>query len=395
MSQPPRPSALLVCAGDPSGDQLAARAVEAWRAGHPGGVVEGFGGPALAAAGLRTLSTPVLSWPFPSPTGLLEPLRAVPALLACAHTFLSRARRIRPHAALLVDLPDFHLPLGRLLRALHVPVVQAVAPQTWAWRPGRNATLRDSCDVLAVILPFEESYFRSLGIDARYVGHPRVERLAPLRPTAPPDPRHPIRLALLPGSRPERVRHVLPALLSGAREVERRGGLDSVAVSRAPAVDRRAVEGAVRVAGIGVPVDIEDGQALPAPSGGLAFAGAPAGRCPAAQVWVAAGTASLEIALAGIPACVAYRTGAFGFAVASRLVRGRWAGLANRLLEREVQPELLQDDLSPARLAGVFERLRRPDAFRAAAGAATELRALLGGPGFSRKLAALIDEVGR
>ncbi|MBI5486699.1 MAG: hypothetical protein HY905_05160 [Deltaproteobacteria bacterium] len=386
---------LLACAGDPSGDQLAARAVQTWFAAHPDGVVEGFGGPALAAAGLRTLPTPLLPWPFPSPTGLLEPLRAVPALLACAHAFLRRAREARPHAALLVDLPDVNLPLGRRLRTLHVPVLQAVAPQTWAWRPGRISALRDSCDILAVILPFEEGYFRSFGIDARYVGHPLIERLGPLRAAVPPAPAEAISLALLPGSRPERVRHVLPALLAGAREAEKHGGLDSVVVSRAPAVDRSMVAAAIGAARIPVPVHLAEGPAVPAPSGGLTFTGASPGIRPASQVWVAAGTASLEIAAAGIPACVAYRTGTLGFAIARRLVRGRWAGLANRLLGREVQPELLQDDLSPSRLAGMFEHLRVPEAFRSAADAASELRALLGGPGFSRNLAALVDEVGR
>jgi lipid-A-disaccharide synthase len=112
-------------------------------------------------------------------------------------------------------------------------------------------------------------------------------------------------------------------------------------------------------------------------------------------VWVAAGTGSLEVAATGIPACVAYRTNAFGFAIARRLVRGRYAGLANRLLDREALPERLQDALTSAGLADTFERLRRVEAFVAARNAARELRELLGGPGFAARLAALVDEVAR
>jgi lipid-A-disaccharide synthase len=376
------PRTLLVCAGDPSGDALAARAVEAWRSRHPDGRVEGFGGPALAAAGLVTVPTRLLDWPFPSPTGLVEPLAAVPALLACARAFLARARRPDVAAALLVDLPDVSLPLGRRLRAAGVRVVQAVAPQTWAWRPGRNAVLRDSCDVLAVILPFEEPYFRSFGIDARFVGHPLAERLEPLRPPEPPEPGAPLRLAILPGGRPERARHVLPALLAGAGAVSRRGGLASVVVSRAPAVERDLAARCVRAAVLSVPVTIDERP----PAEWLSSA---------EQVWVAAGTGSLEVAATGIPACVAYRTNALGFAIARRLVRGRYAGLANRLLDREALPERLQDALTSAGLADTFERLRRVEAFVAARNAARELRELLGGPGFAARLAALVDEVAR
>ena len=390
---------LLVCAGDPSGDAIAARAVEAWRRVHPGDAVEGFGGPALASAGLSTLRVPVLRWPFPSPTGIVEPLRAVPSLLACAGALLARASRRDTRAALLVDLPEFNLPLGRLLRALGVPVVQFVAPQTWAWRPGRNASLRDSCDVLAVILPFEEPYFRAAGIDARFVGHPLVERLGPLTPPLAPAADRALRLALLPGSRPERVRHVLPALLAGAAEVARRGRLSAVTVSRAPTVDRAVVDRLVASAGLSVAVTVEERpplQWLCPPSDLSTFDfRLSTSSTPAAQVWVAAGTGSLEVAALGIPACVAYRTGRIGWAAARRLVHGRFAGLPNRLLEREALPERIQDGLMPGALAETFDDLRRPESFARAAAAALELRQLLGEAGFAERVARLLDEVAR
>jgi lipid-A-disaccharide synthase len=385
---------LLVCAGDPSGDAIAARAVEAWRRVHPGEAVEGFGGPVLASTGLSTLRVPVLRWPFPSPTGIVEPLQAVPSLLACAGVLLARGRAAS--AALLVDLPEFNLPVGRLLRALGVPVVQLVAPQTWAWRPGRNASLRDSCDALAVILPFEEPYFRAAGIDARFVGHPLIERLGPLTPPPVPAPDRALRLALLPGSRPERVRHVLPALLAGAAEVARHGGLAGVVISRAPTVDRALVERLVASAGLPVAVTVEERPPLewlcpPSDLSTFDFRLS----TPIAQVWVAAGTGSLEVAALGIPACVAYRTGRIGWAAARRLVHGSFAGLPNRLLEREALPERIQDGLTPGALAETFDDLRRPGSFARAAAAALELRKLLGEAGFAERVARLLDEVAR
>ena len=382
---------LLVSAGDPSGDAIAALAVAAWRRAHPGQAVAGFGGPALASAGLSTLLVPVLRWPFPSPTGIVEPLRAVPSLLACAAALLARASRRDASAALLVDLPEYHLPLGRLLRRLGVPVVQAVAPQTWAWRPGRNASLRVSCDVLAVILPFEAPYFRAAGIQARFVGHPLVERLGPLALPSVPAADRDLRLALLPGSRPERVRHVLPALLAGAAEVARRGGLARVTISRAPTVDRTLVDRCLSDSPLPVPTDIEVRPPLDwLPSTSSTFS-----TFSTSQVWVSAGTGSLEVAALGIPACIAFRTGRIGWMAARRLVHGRFAGLPNRLLEREALPERIQDGLTPGALADTFAELRRPESFARAAAAARELRALLGEPGFAERVARLLDEVAR
>ncbi|NMC69291.1 MAG: hypothetical protein GYA57_04375, partial [Myxococcales bacterium] len=169
----------------------------------------------------------------------------------------------------------------------------------------------------------------------------------------------------------------------------RRGALAEVVVSRAPAIDAAELDRSVSRAGIAAPVRVETRPPLEwlAPDGGEAAA--------TEQAWVAAGTASLEVAATGIPACVVWRTDRIGYAVARRLVRGRFAGLPNRLLGREALPERLQDALTAPDLVRVSEELRRPEAFARAAAAAAELRSRLGGPGFADRLARLIDEVVR
>src|SRR6185369_1074014 len=88
---------------------------------------------------------------------------------------LLRAAASRPRAALLVNATELNQRLGRYLRRLGVRVLWCVAPQVWAWRPGRIDALRGACDRLAVILPFEEALWRRAGYDARYVGHPSLE----------------------------------------------------------------------------------------------------------------------------------------------------------------------------------------------------------------------------
>lgn len=375
---------LLVCAGDPSADALAALAVAEWLRRDPRRRAEGLGGPALAAAGLRPLEPPPLfGWPYPSPTGIVAPLRALPALWAAGRAIESRARRGDVCGALLVDLPDVNLPLGRRLRRLGVPVVQLVAPQTWAWRPSRNAALRQSCDLLALILPFEEVYFRGIRVEVRYVGHPLGERTPP-SPIAAPS-HGSIDLALLPGSRPERVDRILPPMLAGVRRLlgdARAAPPGRVVVSAARSLPVGSVERLLDRSGIGTRV-----------------AAAVERRPPIEwlhsvhQAWVCAGTGSLEVAWVGVPGCVVFRTDPATWIAARLTVRGGYAGMANRLLDRELMPERIQREFTPERLVEVARLLARPDAFDAARTGAEAIRRILGGPGFAARTADAIDAV--
>jgi len=161
---------LLVVAGEASGDRAAAQVMMALgpTLREQGIGAFGLGGGALAAAGLdligdlRTFTA----------MGVTEvAARAAPIVLS--HTRLaSEAKRRRPRAALLVNYSEFNTVLARTLHAAGVRVLWYVAPQIWAWRPGRASALRRAVDRMAVILPFEEALWRSHGVDAHYVGHP-------------------------------------------------------------------------------------------------------------------------------------------------------------------------------------------------------------------------------
>jgi lipid-A-disaccharide synthase len=87
-------------------------------------------------------------------------------------------RRFPFDAAVVVDSPTLHLPLAGRIRARGIPVLYYIAPQMWAWGKHRMTKLRARVDRVACILPFEEAFFRAEGIDATYVGHPVVERMA-------------------------------------------------------------------------------------------------------------------------------------------------------------------------------------------------------------------------
>src|SRR5439155_799162 len=124
-------------------------------------------------------------------------------------------RAQRYDLVILVDYPGYHLRAAAAARAAGVPVLYYIAPQMWAWGVGRVRKLT-AVRRLAVILPFEEPFFRERGVPATFVGHPLRDR-APAPPRAEArrglglDPGRPV-LGLFPGSRPPEVGRLSPVV---------------------------------------------------------------------------------------------------------------------------------------------------------------------------------------
>jgi lipid-A-disaccharide synthase len=282
---------------------------------------------------------------------------------------LAAARSRKPRAALLVNYTEFNTRLAGHLHAAGVRVLWYGAPQIWAWRPRRAASLRRCIDRLAVMLPFEEDLWRKEGVDARYVGHPSLEVTALDRETA----RHALGMtpraaavAILPGSRPHEVRRLLVPMLDAYERVR---------------ADRASVDGRVIVA-----ASLNDPtrrwvQALCAARRVPAFeADAHVGAVGILRAFdvslCASGTASLEAALAGAAPVVAYRVGLMTELAARAFVRVPHVALPNILLQRRAFPELLQRDVNPRKLAvALAEALDQRVNLLAAS---EELRALFG-----------------
>jgi lipid-A-disaccharide synthase len=354
-------SGLLVVAGEASGDRAAAGVVR-----RLAGVrAFGLGGAALAASGadvvtdLRDLTA----------MGVLPVGSKSFAIGKAALRLLSEATQRRPEAALLVNYTEFNARLAALLHPLGVRILWYVAPQIWAWRPGRAAMFRRIMDRLAVVLPFEEALWREIGVDAHYVGHPAFEttplprdvarRALDLTPFAQS-------IAVLPGSRPHEVKRHLPVMLEGYEQLR---------------IDRASVDGRVLVAA-SLPENVKKWTrelarhyALPVfDVDGTLGASSILGAFDA--VLCASGTASLEAALAGVPPVVLYRVDALTALVARAALRTPHIALPNVLLGRRAFPELLQGDATPARVADELGKALRNRAKLAAECA--EVRAIMG-----------------
>jgi len=359
-----------VSAGEPSGDAHAAQVIHNLLQQRPDLTVEGIGGPHLVQAGasllgdIRNLSV----------VGLAEGLDSLPAHVRLFRKIDHRLATADYDLALLVDYPGFNLRLAARAARHGVPVLYYIAPQVWAWGQWRVSTLRQHVTQLAVVLPFEELYFRDRGVAATFVGHPLLDHAVGDRassrralglPSGAPT------LAVFPGSRSSERQRLWPAFRKTAELL--RGTIPDL--------------------------EIVVGTAHPTadPPPGFRF-------CPDQSLTILAaadvalcksGTTTLEAAISGVPMAVAYRVHPLTYAVARRLVRVPHVSLVNLVAGRAVVPEFLQRRVVPRDMRRALEPLFNQD-HRATLQQRADLVAVqhaLGSPGVGRRVAELALEV--
>jgi lipid-A-disaccharide synthase len=338
------PLRVFVSAGDASGDLHAAELVRALRDRRPDATFEGFGGRALAEAGValheRLADHPVM--------GLKQVLpslgRFIGLLNGCDRLFASRP----PDVVVPVDYPGFNVRLARLARRKKIPVCYYVCPQYWAWAPWRTRTLAAAVDLGLVTLPFESRFFDRYGMTTRFVGHPLADRLAgaPVAADAPEE----FLLGLVPGSRRREIEANLPWQLAAARELSKRLARPLRLAAVHPDPERQArITAIARDVGIAVEVS---GDPLPKLLGRCRFA------------FVTSGTATLEAALLGVPSVVVYRISTFERAARPFGLLVPFVSLPNLLTGHELFPEFVTDRDPSAAMAQAAQRLIEPGEVR-------------------------------
>jgi lipid-A-disaccharide synthase len=363
---------IFVSAGEPSGDLHGAGVVLALRARHPDAIIEALGGPRMAAAG-ATIRYPMEGL---AAFGLVEVVTKLGAHLRLLRALRADFRAHRYDLVILIDYPGFHVRVAEAARQAGTKVLYYIAPQLWAWRPGRARRFASAVDRLAVVLPFEQRFFGGLGLRSDYVGHPLVDRGAwPSRAEArarlgiPDDSRV---LGIFPGSRQQEVGRLWRPFRDAALRLLDEGCCDRVLVAGTAGGDYPDPGPLTILRADPIPVFAASDAAL-----------------------AKSGTTTLEAALADVPMVVAYKVHPLTWLMFQRLRTVEWVSLVNLVAERQVVPEMLQADAEAGPLADALRPLldpRDPITLAQREGLAL-VRQRLGAPGATTRVVALADEL--
>lgn len=365
---------VMISCGEASGDLYGGALAAELKRLDPDVRISGMGGDRLRAEGASQVDYRGLSV-----TGLSEALAVVPRSWRTLRRLVAFASGDRPDVFVAIDFPDFNFRLAAALKRLNVPIVYYVGPQIWAWRPGRLSAIRRLVDRMLVIFPFEEQLYRDAGVPVDFVGHPLVDLTpigaapAALRSGLGVQGAGPV-VALLPGSRTNEVRAILPGLSGAARLIARAIPDVRFIVARAPGLSGALFDDPHRD-WPGLPPIVVEGRTDDV-----------LGACD--LVLTASGTATVQAALHGRPMVIVYRLSALTYRLGRPFVRVTTYGMVNLIAGETVVPELIQDDFTPESVAReAIDLLRneaRTERVRQDLG---RVRARLGTPGASRRAA--------
>lgn len=371
---------IVVCAGEPSGDNLAAGMMRAVSASRSELRFTGMGGEQMRAAGAETL----IDVSELAVMGLWEVITQYSRLKRLLHRMQHHLEQTRPNLLVLVDYVEFNLRLGAYARSLGIPVLFYVSPQIWAWRQKRIHRIKRSVDAMAVLFPFERAIYEEHGIPVRYVGNPLVDQVVPpdhdLREELGIDQQQRL-IGLLPGSRSGEIKHHWPLLLATARCLGKHRTDLHFVVPMASGITESTLDSLGSRADL--PITLLSGRSRSHQV-----------MASSDLLLISSGTATLEAGLLQAPMIVFYRMNPLSHALFSRLIRVPCIALVNIVAGRQLVPERIQRAANPKALCReVLGWLDDPHQLARIKESLTQVRERLGSGGADQQVAAVVLEM--
>ena len=374
-------SRILISAGEASGDLHAGSVTRAIKQLEPEAEIFGMGGDCLREAGGEVL----FDIKDHSVMGFVEVLKRLPDIWKLRSAFIELMDCRRPDVLLTIDYPGFNMRLAKLAKERGIKVVSFIAPSAWAWRPSRAAGVVKVVDKIASIFPFEYDLYKSYGADIEFVGHPLVDTVKPSLPRTEAEQLagkragHPLVL-LMPGSRTMEIQRLLPDMLAAAKILKQMRPDIDIAMPRAVTIAREMLEAPIKQAGLDI--KLTEGHNYDVMSvADLAIA--------------TSGTVTLEAALCGLGCEILYTASPISFWIAKQVVEIPHIGLPNIVAGRLIEPELLQDDCIPEKIAGTALELLEPKRYELLQKDLQEVKEKLGAPGAVKRVAELVLRMAR
>jgi lipid-A-disaccharide synthase len=377
---------ILIISGEVSGDMHGASLMEAIKERITDVSFFGMGGAKMREAGLKGLDFKEVSV-----VGLVEVLKKIPEIRARLKELKTMIKAENIDLVVLIDFPDFNLRVAAEAKKLGIPVAYYISPQVWAWRKGRIKKIAALVDKMLVILPFEEELYRAEGVDVEFVGHPLADTavcdLTLKEAKAELGYKHTVSVvSILPGSRVEEVTQMLPPMLDGAALAgEYSRWVVKFILHAADSIEDDLINELIKDHPIKNNVQIVRGKTR-----------LTALRASDAAI-ITSGTATLEALLIGTPMAICYKLSYITYAIARFLLRIKYIGLPNIILNRGCIDELWQHRVNEKEISEVILKLlEAPNEVEHMMEGYKEIQDSLGNPGASKKAAlavcALIGE---
>ena len=308
--------------------------------------------------------------------------------LSAVRAMVQRIRAIRRvlkaeawDLVVLIDNPGLNFHFARVAKAAGRRVLYYIAPQIWAWRPGRIKWIQRRVDHVVVILPFESEVYRRAGVRCTFVGHPLLDAVAPnydrdaLRRRFDVETGAPV-VGLLPGSRVAEITMLLPVLVETAAKLVALEPRTRFILAQASSIDDNLLERLLHRSSVPVRIVKDQASEVMAASDVLL---------------IASGTATLQAAVVGTPMVLLYKTTPLTYRLARWLIRVKWIGLVNLVAGRSIVPEIIQDDATADRLSEEVHRLLTDSkAYNEMKEGLQGVRRSLGEPGASLRAAQVV-----
>jgi lipid-A-disaccharide synthase len=257
--------------------------------------------------------------------GFTEVIKNLPTIFKNIAFCKKDIEQFEPDVLVLVDYPGFNMRIAKWAHKKNIKIVYYISPQIWAWKEKRVHAIKRDVDKMLVILPFEKDFYKKYHYQVDYVGHPLAEVIADFK-TAHSSIQKENIVALLPGSRKQEILVKLPIMLSVAKHFPDY----KFVVAKAPGLPDEFYEDILKSYDNVGSVSNETYTLLSKAKAAL----------------VTSGTATLETALFAVPEVICYKGGKISYEIAKRLIKIKFIGLVNLIMDKEVVKELIQEELN-------------------------------------------------
>jgi lipid-A-disaccharide synthase len=367
---------IMIIAGEASGDLHGSNLVMAMHRRDPNLRFYGIGGNRLKKAGVELVAHSSEM----AVVGLTEVITKLRMILKVMGRLKASLKEMKPDMVILIDYPDFNLPLAKTAHKQGIKVLYYISPQVWAWRKGRIKKIKKVVDKMAVILPFEAQMYHEAGVDAVFVGHPLLDVVKKKYPYQEAMERFGLQdglttVSLLPGSRSSEVVKLLPEMLQAAEILAKMIPTIQFVLPLADTLDVKFVQNIMQRYAVEVHIIQNDTYDVISISD---------------IAMVASGTATLETALLGIPMIIVYKISRLSYSIGKQIIKVDHIGLANIIAGKTIVPELIQDEANPRQIAcEIYDILSSRTKMEEMKFNLSTIREKLGKPGVAERVARL------